>query len=455
MGTITSKIKLIGGILSLIIASIVGITVYINHASKQDSVVINIAGKQRMLTQQISKEVLWLQNRTGDNFKALDDARNEFGASLNDLMKGNQERGIYAPPKQCIKERLSQVASLWKTFDAHVILFKSLLTEVNMLKETLPAENEAILMISDQVVKQMVKEGFEGTIIDDAGRQRMLTQRIGFSATQYLITGDSVYFTQFQKAYGLYGASLKRFMVDSALLQRPELHQLLLENDAQWQEYSSYMFKLMEKQRQLNDVVLYIKELNVVLLETMDSAVEAYSAYSEDQHTFLQYFQYVASLVALIFMVYAVFLTRRIQENFEVFLDHSKSMAESLPLAEETVRYEPTMEMVKADELSQASMHMSQFVDRINIILKHAQQAIHESEQAASELATVTETMDEQFEGLAIDAAAKKDIDRTIDKSEDIVIQTLEELSGTSRLLTQLQENLNSIVTKTGEKPLG
>ena len=35
--------------------------------------------------------------------------------------------------------------------------------------------------------------------------------------------------------------------------------------------------------------------------------------------------------------------------------------------------------------------------------------------------------MDEQFEGLGIDEASKKDIDRTIDKSEDIVIQTLEE----------------------------
>lgn len=455
MRTITSKIKLIGGMLSLIIASIVGITVYINHASKQDSIVINIAGKQRMLTQQIAKEVLWLQNRNDGDFKALDAARTEFGQSLEDLMNGNSERGIYAPPKQCITERLFQVSSLWKTFDDHVVRFKGLLVETNKLKESLPSENEAILMISDQVVKQMVNDGLEGAVIDDAGRQRMLTQRIGFSATQYLITGDSHYFTQFQKAYGLYGATLKRFEDNQVWYQRPELHRLLTENDTQWQEYSTYMFELMEKQKQLNEAVLHIKELNVVLLETMDSAVEAYSTYSEDQRFFLQYFQYAASLIALIFMLYAVYLTRRIQGDFELFLDRSRSMADSLKLAEETVRYEPTMETVQTDELSQASMHMSHFVDKINTILQHAQQAIHESEQAANELATVTETMDEQFEGLGIDEASKKDIDRTIDKSEDIVIQTLEELSGTSRLLSQLQANLNSIVTKTEPKPRG
>lgn len=453
MRTITSKIKLIGGILSLIIASIVAITVYINQTSKQDSVVINVAGKERMLTQQIAKEVLWLQTRNSADISALDAAQNEFAKSLDDLMNGNAERGIYAPPKPSIDERLSQVASLWQTYANHVNRFKELLAEVSKLKARLQSENEAILLISDQVVKQMVDEGLEGVIIDDAGRQRMLTQRIGFSATQYLITGESKYLTQFQKAYGLYGGTLKRFVDDKLLQRQSNLHTLLTENDAQWLKYSDYMFELMEKQQQMNDTVSHIKELNIVLLETMDSAVEAYSVNSEAQRNFLQYFQYAASLVALIFMLYAAHLTRQIQGDFELFLDRSRSMADSLKLAEETVRYEPTMETVQTDELSQASMHMSHFVDKINIILQHAQQAIHESEQAANELASVTETMDEEFEGLGIDEASRKDIDRTIDKSEDIVIQTLEELSGTSKLLSKLQENLNRIVQNTEPRP--
>ncbi len=60
------------------IATIVAITVYINHASKQDSVVINVSGKQRMLTQKITKETFWLQHKMSTDFSILDEARSEF-----------------------------------------------------------------------------------------------------------------------------------------------------------------------------------------------------------------------------------------------------------------------------------------------------------------------------------------------------------------------------------------
>lgn len=454
MKTITSKIKLIGGMLSLMIAAVVGITVYINQASRQDSVVINVAGKQRMLTQKITKEVFWLQTRDIQGFEELDASRKEFAASLKDLLHGNDSRGIYAPPKPCIDERLGQVASLWNTFDGYVGQYKELLIETDKLKTVFPEESERILQMSDSVVKKMVAEGLEGAYIDDSGRQRMLTQKIAFSATQYLMTGDSHFFTLFQNAYGLYDATLKGFVADDMIVQRERLYALLQENKNAWQHYSTYIVGLMEKQKRINETVLRIEELNVVLLDTMDSAVSAYSKYSEDQRDFLQLFQYAASLIAVLFMLYTVLLTLRIQKDFGAFLTQSRAMADSLPVEEETVKYMPNMEMVQKDELSQASMHMSQFLDKVNTILKHAEQAIHESEQAAKELASVNETMDERIDDLNLDEASRKDIDKTIDKSEDIVIQTLEELSSTSKLLGQLQKNLQTITEKTGKKDL-
>lgn len=281
----------------------------------------------------------------------------------------------------------------------------------------------------------------------------MLTQRIGLSAMQYLITGEAGYFTRFQHAYSLYEATLRRFVNDAGLRAHPELHRLLAENETVWREYSTFIVTLMERQKEINNTVWQIKELNVVLLDTMDSAVAAYSAYSEAQRNFLQYFQYGMSLVALLFMLYAARLTRRIREDFDRFLDRSKAMAASVPVGEQTVRFLPTAESLHADELSQASLHMSQFVDKINTVLKHAEQAIHESEQAARELATFTDGMDRELDGMALDEDSKRDIDRTIDRSEDIVIQSLEELSGTSKLLTQLQAHLAEIVSKAGHGP--
>ena len=453
MKTITAKIKLIGGMLSFMIAVVVGITVYINHTSRQDSVVINVAGKERMLSQKITKEVFWLHSHGLRDFTLLDRSIAEFDGSLADLIDGNAERGIYAPPRPCIKERLEQVRALWSTFGGDLETYKKLLSETAAMKSELLSENETILHISDRVVKQMVAEGLGGSYIDDAGRQRMLTQRIALYTTRYLLSGEPEHFARFQEAYGLYDTTLKGFVADPRLTASGDLKALLQENDTAWQHYSRYIVTLMEQQRQLNEVVVRIKELSPVLLDTMDSAVAAYTAYSENQREFLQYFQYAASLLAVMAMLYSVLLTRRIQEHFGDFLKQSEAMASSLPVDEETVRYMPSLETAQKDELTLASMHMSQFVEKMHTILQHAQQAIHESEQAAKELATVTEAMDDELDELDLDEAAKKDIDKTIDRSEDIVIQTLEELSGTSRLLTQLQNNLNTIISKTTDKP--
>ena len=204
----------------------------------------------------------------------------------------------------------------------------------------------------------------------------------------------------------------------------------------------------MDKQRDLNRILTNIKDINVVVLNAMDHAVDAYTAYSSERHEKLQLFQYTASMIALLFMLYSAYLIRKIEENFNDFLKHSQAMAVSLEDDDSKVRYQQT-DAVENDELTLASMHMSHFVDKINTVIDHAQQAINESENAARELEAVSQNIDGKLENLELDEASKKDIDKTIDTSEDIVIQTLEELSNTSQLLNQLQHNLNSVVEKT------
>ncbi|MEA3373172.1 MAG: type IV pili methyl-accepting chemotaxis transducer N-terminal domain-containing protein [Campylobacterota bacterium] len=438
MNKITTKVKLIGGILSLMIAAIVVITVIINQNSSHDSIVINVAGKQRMLTQKITKEVMWLQNRGSVDFTNLDAAISEFDNSLNDLMEGNDARGIYAPPKACIKARLGQVRALWLPFHDHLDSFKLLLSQTKTLKATMSESTEAILNISDRVVKQMVKEGMGGRYIDDAGRQRMLTQKLAFHSAQYLITGSAQSVTAFFNAYALYESTLKHFLSDARVQKQVELFKILEKNEQIWFDYANYIIDLMDKQKELNETLAYLTEINIVLLNTMDETVESYSTYSEDQRQFLQYFQYIASFFAVIFMIFAARLTKNIEQNFEHFLQHSEAMASSFS-------DEGTSDIAKNrenDELALASMHMSQFMQQMNTVIEHAQQAIHESEQAAQELAAISDSMDDE---LALDEDSKE----RIDNSEDIVIQTLDELSNTSQLLTKLQQNLSSVMTKT------
>ncbi len=448
MTKITSQIKLIGGVLSLMIVFIVLITIYINHTSTQDSLVINVAGKQRMLTQKITKEAFWLQHHSSDEYTTLNSAIAEFDRSLEDLLNGNKTRGIYAPPKPCIAEQLHQIDALWSTFKTYLDEFKLLLQETRTLKEDIPQESEHILNISDAVVKVMVQAHLAGKFIDDAGRQRMLTQKIAFHLSQYLINGQSKHITSFFHAFSLYKSTLERFLHTPALMELSELNKVLSQNQNVWYAYSAYIIDLMDKQRDLNRILTNIKDINVVVLNAMDHAVDAYTAYSSERHEELQLFQYTASMIALLFMLYSAYLIRKIEENFNDFLKHSQAMAVSLEDDDSKVRYQQT-DAVENDELTLASMHMSHFVDKINTVIDHAQQAINESENAARELEAVSQNIDGKLENLELDEASKKDIDKTIDTSEDIVIQTLEELSNTSQLLNQLQHNLNSVVEKT------
>ena len=53
--TISTKIKLLGAIISIFMITILVTIIHLNNKNKKDAIVINIAGKERMLTQKISK----------------------------------------------------------------------------------------------------------------------------------------------------------------------------------------------------------------------------------------------------------------------------------------------------------------------------------------------------------------------------------------------------------------
>ncbi len=66
---------------------IVGTTIYLNAKNKKDALIINIAGKERMLTQRISKNIFYLYHNNSQDTTELDSATQEFIYNLNSLKK--------------------------------------------------------------------------------------------------------------------------------------------------------------------------------------------------------------------------------------------------------------------------------------------------------------------------------------------------------------------------------
>jgi nitrate/nitrite-specific signal transduction histidine kinase len=123
---ISTKIKLIGALFIFLMAMIIFTTVYLNDKNKKDALVINIVGKERMLTQKISKNIFYLFYTKKSDFSELNSATEEFIQNLQSLKNGNKLLGISPVPNDKIGQQVYKVEILWKEFFHNIEEFKNL-----------------------------------------------------------------------------------------------------------------------------------------------------------------------------------------------------------------------------------------------------------------------------------------------------------------------------------------
>lgn len=93
--------------------------IYVNFISENDALVINIAGRQRMLSQKMSKESLIIHNENGSNSTNLINVNNSislFDISHNGLRYGNPILRLPIPTSKKIILQWNIVNSLWAEF---------------------------------------------------------------------------------------------------------------------------------------------------------------------------------------------------------------------------------------------------------------------------------------------------------------------------------------------------
>lgn len=156
---ISTKIKFIGAMLIFLIASVIGTTIYLNHQNIKDALVINIAGKQRMLTQKISKNVFYIHYQSSHDFNELDDACSEFIDGLNTLKFGNFNKQISPFHTYEIFTQISEVDKLWGKFYENVQNFKLFKNaeiqdqeRINNIVASIYKENTVLLQNVDRLV---------------------------------------------------------------------------------------------------------------------------------------------------------------------------------------------------------------------------------------------------------------------------------------------------------------
>lgn len=138
---------------------------------------INVAGRQRMLTQKMAKEALFVHLGVDaeGNASALQATMTLFEDSLNHLLRGDADLSIPKPPSDKVKASLNKVQSKWATYKS--ALNSGSVSQISKLSTPILKEmNKAVKAYEIASVKAGIRG--KGKTINVAGRQRMLSQKM-------------------------------------------------------------------------------------------------------------------------------------------------------------------------------------------------------------------------------------------------------------------------------------
>ncbi|MAD40782.1 MAG: hypothetical protein CL623_00100 [Arcobacter sp.] len=323
--TISRKIKLIGILFIVLMTSIILSTIYLNEKNKKDALLINVVGKERMLTQKISKNIFYLyHNNSNALLNELDSATIEFIYNLNSLKDGNTLTGIQKAPTDLIAKQISKVDILWNSFHTNIKDFRKHIINKN-------SDNETIL----------------------------------------------------------------------------------------------------------KNIVNTIHNTNNTLLEEVDKLVSMYTIHSEQKSDYIRYLQYIFGLMIISLMFYSFSQLKAMEDNVKKFFEYSKKLAQSTNNNHiEPIKIEAEKEIVEASDT------INCFISKINSAMDYSSSAIEQSKNASIKLEEITD----EFSKTISDLEYSKQITSKLDKTENIIIQSHEDLIKTTKKLQLLKSELDKLL---------
>ena len=319
---ISTKIKVIGILFALLMTSIIATTIYLNNKNEKDAMIINIAGKQRMLTQNISKNIFYLYSNPKSSQNELDTSIEEFIYNLESLKGGNSLGKLKESPNIQIDRQMLQIEYLWSIFYQNIVKFKE-----------------------------------------------------------------------------------------------------LIQNNSNKQE--------------LQNIVNVIYETNPELLYEVDALVSLHTINSEQKIRFLKNSQYFFAILILFLIIYSFLELKTMEKNALKFIEESKKVMEQ--------NFEEPLKPLKIEaegELVEASNIFNRFLNKINSAIIDSNSALEQSKNASYKL----EEISNEFDEIINELQNKSEISKQLNKSEDIAIQTQEQLLHSSKRLNELKNELEKII---------
>lgn len=322
---ISTKIKILGILFTLLMASIVATTIYLNNKNEKDAMIINIAGKQRMLSQNISKNIFYLYLNKTASKDELNSSIEEFIYNLESLKGGNSLTKLKESPNIQIDKQLIKVEHLWSNFYKNIQNFKALLEN--------GTKNDELKLIVD----------------------------------------------------GIYNT-------------------------------------------------------NTNLLYEIDALVSLHTINSEQKISFLKNTQYFFAILIVLLILYSFLELKTMEKNALRFIEESKKIMEQ--------DFEEPLKIEAEGELIEASNMFNNFLNKINSAIVDSNSALEQSRNASLKLEEITS----EFDNIINELENSKDVSKQLNRSEDIAIQSQEQLLHSSKRLQELKNELEKIVLSCEKK---
>jgi nitrate/nitrite-specific signal transduction histidine kinase len=222
--------------------------------------IINMAGKQRMYTQRMLKDyaMVGMGNTFGDPGKDLKDTMDAFSQHLASLKS-------YAKNSD-IKKSLDEVEALWLPIQKE-LQDTPKVEKAPMLQESL----EKLLKAADSTTKLFAKASGKasGEIVNIAGRQRMLSQRMaGLYMLKVWGVEDPKFKTKLDDTLKLFKTSLEK--LEASSLNNDEINALLAKV-----KRSFIFFEMMNRSKSKFVPSLIYKKSNDILKQ-MNQVTQLY-----------------------------------------------------------------------------------------------------------------------------------------------------------------------------------
>ena len=247
--------------------------------------VINLAGKQRMLTQKMSKEILQIAKGVDADAASgsLKKTADLFDKTLKGLVNGDAVLGLPKTTDAAILEQFGKVSKLWEEFKPNVAAALGGKLDKGVL-ERVAAQNLPLLKNMNKAVQMYAKmsgsnlEPAMATTINLAGKQRMLTQKM---TKELLLIANGIDAdanrANLQKTAGLFERTLKGLFDGDPELGLPGTKDAAIRGQLEkvqklWAEYKP----ILDKVDTSDEGLAKAAKLNIPLLKEMNKAVKMY-----------------------------------------------------------------------------------------------------------------------------------------------------------------------------------